>query len=80
MRGAVEAKQNHDRDVSRVGLQVDASGNRRSYGLLHSRVAGPNIGTVPRQPVDRARAVENAKSACASSEGWRVQWESDPPR
>jgi hypothetical protein len=33
-----------------------------------------------RQPVDRAGAVENAQHACASSEGWRVQWESDPPR
>jgi hypothetical protein len=33
-----------------------------------------------RQPVDRAGSVENAQNACASSEGWRVQWETDPPR
>jgi hypothetical protein len=23
---------------------------------------------------------KTAQNACASSEGWRVQWETDPPR
>ena len=61
-------------------LEVDSVGDRRSWGILNSRANRARRLAEARQPVDRARPVENAQNACASSEGWRVQWESDPPR
>jgi hypothetical protein len=60
---------------------VDRGGYRRSADMpIVVYTTSCAVVLEARQPVDRAGAVENAQHACASSEGWRVQWESDPPR